>query len=147
MAELIETYRGTVYPWHCDHIGHMNVMWYVGKFDEATWNLFVHLGLTPSRLRAEGRGLAAVSQKIAYRQEVHAGDVVTVASAIQEMRPKVIRFIHEMRNGETGDIAAVTELTGVYMDTAARASCPFPEEVFRTGETMIVPYETEGLWR
>jgi acyl-CoA thioesterase FadM len=32
------TYRGTVYPWHCDHIGHMNVMWYVGKFDEATWN-------------------------------------------------------------------------------------------------------------
>jgi acyl-CoA thioester hydrolase len=30
------TYRGTVYPWQCDHIGHMNVMWYVGKFDEAT---------------------------------------------------------------------------------------------------------------
>ena len=29
------TYRGTVYPWHCDHVGHMNVMWYVGKFDEA----------------------------------------------------------------------------------------------------------------
>jgi acyl-CoA thioester hydrolase len=30
------TYRGTIYPWHCDHMGHMNVMWYVGKFDEAT---------------------------------------------------------------------------------------------------------------
>src|SRR6185295_20168046 len=34
------TYRGAVYPWHCDHMGHMNVMWYVGKFDEANWNLF-----------------------------------------------------------------------------------------------------------
>jgi len=34
------TYRGTVYPWHCDHVGHMNIMWYVGKFDEANWNLF-----------------------------------------------------------------------------------------------------------
>ena len=33
----VETYRGAVYPWHCDHMGHMNVMWYVGKFDEATW--------------------------------------------------------------------------------------------------------------
>ena len=31
---LVETYRGAVYPWHCDHVGHMNVMWYVGKFDE-----------------------------------------------------------------------------------------------------------------
>ena len=26
------TYRGTVYPWHCDHVGHMNIMWYAGKF-------------------------------------------------------------------------------------------------------------------
>ena len=35
-AGLLETYRGTVYPWHCDPI---YVMWYGGKFDEATWNL------------------------------------------------------------------------------------------------------------
>ena len=41
------TYRGVVYPWHCDHMGHMNVMWYVGKFDEATWNLFASIGITP----------------------------------------------------------------------------------------------------
>ena len=26
MAEPLVTYRGTVYPWHCDHVGHMNVM-------------------------------------------------------------------------------------------------------------------------
>jgi len=24
----ILSYKGTVYPWHCDHMGHMNVMWY-----------------------------------------------------------------------------------------------------------------------
>jgi acyl-CoA thioester hydrolase len=29
------TYKGTVYPWQCDHIGHMNIMRYVSKFDEA----------------------------------------------------------------------------------------------------------------
>jgi acyl-CoA thioester hydrolase len=45
------TYRGTVYPWQCDHVGHMNIMWYVGKFDEANWNLFARLGLTPTYLR------------------------------------------------------------------------------------------------
>src|SRR4051812_38521462 len=33
------TYRGVVYPWHCDHLGHMNNMWFAGKFDEASWNL------------------------------------------------------------------------------------------------------------
>jgi hypothetical protein len=49
----IVTYRGTVYPWHCDHMGHMNVMWYMGKFDEAVWNLFLEVGLTPSYLRCK----------------------------------------------------------------------------------------------
>ena len=43
--ETDATYRGTVYPWQCDHVGHMNIMWYVGKFDEATWHLFHELGI------------------------------------------------------------------------------------------------------
>lgn len=34
MPDLPITYRGVVYPWQCDHMGHMNAMWYVGKFDE-----------------------------------------------------------------------------------------------------------------
>jgi len=25
-----------VYPWNIDHVGHMNVQFYVGKFDEAS---------------------------------------------------------------------------------------------------------------
>ena len=33
MSEPLLTDRGTVYPSHCNHVGHMNVMWYVGKFD------------------------------------------------------------------------------------------------------------------
>ena len=68
MTELIETHRGTVYPWQCDHMNHMNVMWYVGKFDEGTWNFFNHIGLTPSFLRSQGRGMAAVDQRIAYKR-------------------------------------------------------------------------------
>jgi hypothetical protein len=69
------TYRGTVYPWQCDHVGHMNIMWYVGKFDEANWNLFARLGLTPSYLRGSGRGMAAVQQNITYKRELLAGDL------------------------------------------------------------------------
>ena len=29
-------YRRTAYPRQRDHMGHMNVMWYVGEFDEAS---------------------------------------------------------------------------------------------------------------
>jgi acyl-CoA thioester hydrolase len=64
----------------------MNIMWYVGKFDEANWNLFARLGLTPSYLRQSGRGMAAVQQNIAYKRELLAGDIVEVRSRLLELR-------------------------------------------------------------
>src|SRR5215470_15481616 len=107
MPEPFITYRGTVYPWHCDHMGHMNVMWYVGKFDEGTWNLFSSIGLTAPFLRTQGRGMAAVQQDITYRRELNAGDVVAIRSAVLEVREKLVKFVHEMRNQVSGEVAAV----------------------------------------
>jgi acyl-CoA thioester hydrolase len=119
------TYRGTVYPWQCDHVGHMNIMWYVGKFDEANWNFFARLGLTPTYLRESGRGMAAVQQNISYKRELLAGDIVAIWSSLLEIRDRSIRFLHEMRNAETAEIAATCEITGVHMDRQARKSALF----------------------
>ncbi len=135
------TYRGTVYPWHCDQMGHMNVMWYVGKFDEATWQFFTALGVTPTYMREYERGMVAVEQRISYKRELRAGDVITIRSGILEMKEKVIRFCHEMRNEETGEIAAVTVLTGVHLDRKIRKSCPFPAEVLARGRELVVAYD------
>jgi acyl-CoA thioester hydrolase len=139
MLDLPITYRGVVYPWHCDHVGHMNVMWYVGKFDEATWQFFAMFGLTPSFLRDQGRGMSAVQQNITYKRELRAGDVVSIRSGVLEIREKVIRFFHEMYNDETGEIAATAEMTGVHLDTVLRRSCPFPGTVFERASALIVP--------
>jgi acyl-CoA thioester hydrolase len=135
------TYRGAVYPWHCDHIGHMNVMWYVGKFDEATWNLFARIGLTPTYLRESGRGMAAVQQNITYQRELLAGDIVEVKSVLLEIRERSIRFRHEMRNAETGEIAASCEITGVHMDRQARKSVIFADAIRRTAARLIASPE------
>ena len=140
MSDLMLTYRGAVYPWHCDQMGHMNVMWYVGKFDEATWNLFSALGVTTAFLRERKRGMAAVQQNITYRRELVAGDTVTVHSAFLELRDKVARFVHEMRNGETGELAAYCLLTGVHIDTEARKSCPFPQDILARGKSLVRDY-------
>jgi acyl-CoA thioester hydrolase len=128
MPDLL-TYRGTVYPWHCDHMGHMNVMWYVGKFDEATWHLFAEIGMTPSYLRESGRGMAALQQDISYKRELLAGDIVEVRSRIRELRDKALRFTHDMTNVETGESAASCELTAVHLDRAARRSIVFNDKV------------------
>ena len=140
MSPLTETYRGVVYPWHCDHMGHMNVMWYVGKFDEATWNLFAAMGVTAAFLRENKRGMAAVQQNISYKRELVAGDTLTVHSAFVEVRDKVARFVHEMRHGETGELAAICMLTGVHIDAEARKSCPFPPDILARGKSLVREY-------
>ena len=129
MDDPLVTYRGVVYPSQCDHMGHMNVAWYVAKFDEATWQLFTAIGLTSSRLRAERLGMAGVEQHIEYKRELFAGDAVSVTSTILEVRDKVIRFAHEMRKDETGEMAAKTILVAVHLDLATRKARALPADV------------------
>jgi acyl-CoA thioester hydrolase len=131
------TYRGAVYPAHCDHIGHMNVATYVSKFDEASWSLFCALGLTPSYLRADRFGMAAVQQSIAYRQELFAGDVVEVRSRVLDIADKRIRFEHVMYNAERGEVAASTEITAVHLDKTAHKACPFPAAVRERAQALL----------
>ena len=129
MAEPILTYLGTIYPWHCDDMGHMNVMWYVGKFDEATWQLFASVGLPSSRLRQEGIGLVAVEQRIEYKRELVAGDTISIRSTFQEVREKALLFTHEMTNQETQELAARTFLTGICIDINTRKARPLPTDI------------------
>jgi acyl-CoA thioester hydrolase len=140
MSEFAVTYRGTVYPWQCDHMGHMNVMWYVGKFDEASWQILATLGLTRARFRDDNAAIAAVEQRIDYKRELYAGDIVTIRSTVLEVKDKAVRFIHEMRNDATGEVAAVTVTVGVYLDTIARRARSLPSD-FRERATLMINEE------
>jgi len=118
-------------------MGHMNVMWYTGKFDEASSQLLSKLGLTRSRCRKEGTGMAAVEQHIQYKRELRAGDLVTIRSVVLEIRNKSIRISHEMRNDDTGELAATSILVAVHMDVITRKSTPLPLDVRERAVVMI----------
>lgn len=129
MSEAPITHAGVVQQWQCDHMGHLNVMHYVAKFDEATWNFFALAGLTAERMRAENRGMAALEQDIRYRRELLPGDVIEIRSRLIETKEKTIRFVHEMINRKTGEVAAVCELLGICLDTATRRAAALPDGV------------------
>jgi acyl-CoA thioester hydrolase len=143
MAELQISYRGVVHPWHCDVMGHMNVVWYVSKFDEAAWQFAAMLGLNNAYFKTKHRGIAALQQNITYKSELVAGSTVTIRSGVLEIKEKIVRLVHEMRNDSTGEIAAVMILTAVHFNTKKRKSCPFPAAIAKRGTGMIVQYESE----
>ena len=115
------------------------LVWYVGKFDEANWNHLARVGLTPSYLRTEERGMAAVQQNITHKRELLAGEIVEIRSRFLEVRDKALRFVHEMRNAETGEVAAICEITVVHIDRRARKAVALPATIRDAANATLAP--------
>jgi acyl-CoA thioester hydrolase len=132
MSIARETYRGVVYPWEMDHMGHLNVQFYTRRFDEASWHFLAQAGATPSYLRDERRGVVAKEQRISYAAEVTAGALVLVRSSLVEIGRSSMRYRHtlfEVVDRETERPLAEMELLVVQIDADRRVSCPWPEAV------------------
>ncbi|WP_259779319.1 acyl-CoA thioesterase [Aestuariispira ectoiniformans] len=136
MREVL-TFKGTVYPWHCDHMGHMNVMWYTGRFDEATWAFLGLFGLKRDFFEHNNIGMAALEQTVNYLRELHAGDQIEVYSHLVEVRPKVMRFAHRMVHVDSGETCAKIINTAACLDTGLRKAREFPAEVHQKLEVAL----------
>lgn len=128
-ARRFDTYRGFVYPWCIDHVGHMNVQSYTGRFDEASWHFLARLGMTPTFLAAQDRGLVALDQRVQYRREVHAGSLLEIGTELLAVGGKTLRYLHRMRDSETAEEVATMDLLVGYLDKSTRRLAPLPEVV------------------
>jgi len=127
--DWIETHRDVVYPWQCDHMGHLNVMYYTGMFDRATWHLFGRIGAAADYVRDTEHGWAAVRSEIDYLRELLPGDMVVIRSRFLEVGERKAVFEHELTDALTGEVCAVNRLVGVHLDLQARRAAPIPDDV------------------
>ena len=138
MSGYIETFRGVVYPWHCDHQGHMNTMHYVGMFDQAFWHHMSALGFTRDYMDRNCGGFVDVRDTIEYKAEQGVGSLVIIESGMLKIGNTSMTALHRMRNIETGELAATSEKISVYFDLEARSKTPFPDELRPSMEANIV---------
>ena len=137
MSNAVETYRGTVFPWECDANGHMNVRFYVGKFDEGTWQFMAQIGASREELARRNCGPMAVSQNIAYRRELVPGDTVVVRSSVVALGKSSCRFRHVMSDTARGATVAEMEIVGVSVDLASRKAMPVWPELRAKAEALM----------
>jgi len=81
--------------------------------------------------------MAGLEQHVEYKRELFPGDVVTVTSAILEVRDKVLRFAHEMRNDVTGEVAAKMVIVAVHLDAVTRKARSLPDDVRDRARSML----------
>jgi acyl-CoA thioester hydrolase len=129
MSGWVETGRGVTYPWHCDHLGHMNVQHYVGWFDVGAFHFMSMLGFHSHDMHDVGETFVDAQHTIRYINEQKVGSLFKIESAITKIGTKSMTCMHKMTNTETGLLAATTEIVMVYFDLKARESRPIPEEL------------------
>ena len=139
MPHVIETYRGTVFPWECDANGHMNVRFYVAKFDEGTWQFMAQIGASRAELKRRNCGPMAVSQNIAYKRELVPGDTVVVRTSVVSLGKSSCRFRHVMTDTGSGAVVAEMEIVGVFVDLASRKAMPVWPELRAKAEALLTP--------
>jgi acyl-CoA thioester hydrolase len=106
-------------------MGHMNVLWYTAKFDEASWTFLSLIGIHPGYLRDAGRRMAATRQTISYIKELFAGDAIIISTTLNHIGTKSLRFTHRMYRDTDYDQVAVSELIAVHVDASTRRGCEF----------------------
>ena len=139
MAYELETYRGAVYPWHCDTMGHMNTQFYAVIFDAAGFQFLspVSRGLEASN---EKRGWADVKLSTEFKHEVRAGTLVHVRSSLTRIGTKSIEYRHSLLNSETGELHATCEAVTVRFDLIARKAVALEDTV----RARLKSWETNG---
>jgi len=116
----VECFRSVVYPWHCDHQGHMTTMHYVGMFDAACWHLLSAMGFRRGALDAERRGFVDARSTIEYRLEQRAGSLVVIEGGLLGIGRSSLNTFYRMKNPETDDVTATLESVTVHFDLEAR---------------------------
>jgi len=129
MTESKIIYRGVVYPWQCDGMGHFTTSQYVAMFDEACWHFLYEAGFDPDLPRKKNIGWADVRHEIDYLQEVRDGELVIIAGKPLRVGKKSIQYQLEMKSVTSGLVCARLTGTCVQFDLVERCAVPVLAEV------------------
>lgn len=129
MDGYIETYRGMVTAWHCDHQGHMNTVQFHGMFDQAGWQLLTQAGYGAERLRRENTGFVDVRMVLEYLGEMLVGDPVVIESGVLKLGTTSLTYYSRMRRGNQGQIVSTATCTAVHFDLQGRTKTPIPDDI------------------
>ncbi len=131
MMPAFESGPFTVRSEWIDSNGHLNLAYYILRFDEATDALWRSLGLGDA-FRATGFGTFAVETHTLYRAELMEGEAVSVGSVVLGADGKRLHVAHEMRRVRDGAVSAQQELLYLCVNLQTRRAAAWPGDMAGT---------------
>lgn len=123
------TYQGSVLGAEIDEMDHMNVAYYLHKFNLATLKFLDSFGFG-KQYRANGEfGGFVLEHHIKYLAEVRLNDSLTIFTRALAHNHKLIHSIHFMVRDKDNKLSATCECLNIHIDRKQRKSAPFPPEI------------------
>lgn len=120
------TYKGAVMTWECDSNRHMNVMYYVNKFEHAGHNTNPELDI--GEYNTDELGVVVLEQVLNYHKELFEDDIIYIESSLLDIGNKAFTIQHEMYNGQTKELCSTMKVVCVLFDKVNRRALPFPPD-------------------
>jgi len=122
------TYIGAVLTNECDSNHHMNVMYYINKFELSNRNFMSELGVY-EHIKSQRLGIAVVEQNIKYKKEVFEDQLLYVESELKAIADKTISTHHCLYEKMTGRLSAEIEIVSLMFDLEKRKAVSIPPEL------------------
>lgn len=119
------TYIGAVLTHECDSNHHMNVMYYINKFELANRNFMGELGVY-DHIKDEGLGIAVVEQNIKYKKEVFEDQLLYVESELKTIADKTVTTLHCLYEKMSGRLSAEILIVSLMFDMEKRKAVAIP---------------------
>ncbi len=139
----VETFRGVVFPWHCDAMGHMSVQHQMPLLDNAVYHLLGFFGPTAGQADGRNAGWADVSHEIRYLHELIAGDLLVLSSGILSVGRTSIRHRTILSRRPDATVCTILEGDTVRFDLDARKATPLSERERAIAAQLMLPAETQ----
>lgn len=123
----ILTYKGAVMTWECDSNRHMNVMYYINKFEHGGRNFGMEMGLWELE-QEENVGVVVLEQQIKYLREVFEDNLLYIESSLLAVGNKTFTVLHEMYRNPQKELVCTMKIVLVMFDKLHRKSLPLPKE-------------------
>jgi acyl-CoA thioester hydrolase len=136
MTLPLTTFVGVAHPWMCDTMGHMNVRYYAGMFDDASFQLLGHIAGLEGADEAS-KGWADVRSEIDYKHEAKAGTLLTIRSHVIKLGRTSITFEQVMSGSLDNAVHAVNRTVSVRFDLVSRVAIEFDAAMRARAEALL----------
>ena len=105
-----------------DPYGHVNHVVYLAYLEQGRIDLMDHVGWGLDTMQEQGFGVVVIEVQIKYHSPASYGDVLTVRTSIEELRPASSWWRQEIVRGET--LIASARVRGAMSDLTGRPTRP-----------------------